>query len=439
MSRLGNLGGRLYRGEVSVDFVGRRKIFYMVSGLILLISLAAVLLRGLNYSVDFKGGSLFEFSANAASTASTTNRIDSLITGIDSGANPTTTVTRPPGQLPKWQVQTVQVSFSTGNKIENALAKQFGIARKQVTRTFVSSTWGTQISQKALEGLIAFLIAIVIYLSIAFEWKMAASALVALAHDIVITIGVYALTGFQVSPATVIGLLTILGYSLYDTVVVFDKVRENTAGLVGTRKSTYTTAANLALNQTLVRSINTSLIALLPVAAILAVSVTLLGNGELKDLSLVLFVGMLSGTYSSICIATPVLVDLKEREPQYKQLARQVALREAGGRARLRKAKAAAGSANGAGAGGAGPGGTAVLTDGDEVSDDQLGQLGDEAEDQVSPGESGAGGADERVPVARGTSGGGARSGAARPTGPRQQPRRTSAAKRRPAGKKKRR
>jgi hypothetical protein len=148
---------------------------------------------------------------------------------------------------------------------------------------------------------------------------------------------------------------------------------------------------------------------------------------------------MLSGTYSSICIATPVLVDLKEREPQYKQLARQVALREAGGRARLRKAKAAAGSgANGAGAGGTGSGGTAVLTDGDEVSDDQLGQLGDEADDQVSPGESGAGGADERVPVARGTSGG-ARSGAARPTGPRQQPRRTSAAKRRPAGKKKRR
>ena len=221
------------------------------------------------------------------------------------------------------------------------------------------STWGSQISQKALEGLIAFLIAIVIYLSIAFEWKMAAAALVALAHDIVITIGVYALTGFQVSPATVIGLLTILGYSLYDTVVVFDKVRENTAGLVGTRKSTYTSAANLALNQTLVRSINTSLIALLPVAAILVISVTLLGNGELKDLSLVLFVGMLSGTYSSICIATPVLVDLKEREPQFKQLTRQVALREAGGRAKLRKARAAAGSG---GANGTGAGGTAVLT-----------------------------------------------------------------------------
>jgi preprotein translocase subunit SecF len=441
MSRLGNLGGRLYRGEVSVDFVGRRKMFYLISGLILLISVVALLVRGLDYSVDFKGGSLFEFSApTATSTAATTDRIDTLVTGVFPGANPTTTVTRPPGKAPVWQVQTLQASFTTGNKVQNALTKAFHLGPKAVTRTFVSSTWGSQISQKALEGLIAFLIAIVIYLSIAFEWKMAASALVALAHDIVITIGVYALTGFQVSPATVIGLLTILGYSLYDTVVVFDKVRENTAGLVGTRKSTYTSAANLALNQTLVRSINTSLIALLPVAAILAVSVTLLGNGELKDLSLVLFVGMLSGTYSSICIATPVLVDLKEREPQFKQLARQVALREAGGRAKLRKARAAAGSG---GANGTGAGGTAVLTDRDETADgpaadDQLGD--DQPADGQTESAPGAGDSDEPVPAARTAAGGPARSssGAVRP-GPRQQPRRTSAAKRRPAGKKKRR
>ena len=435
MSWLGNLGGRLYRGEVSVDFVGHRKYFYMVSGLILAISVGAVLIFGLNYSVDFKGGSLFEFSASG--TAATTTRIDQVVNNVFPGANPTTTETRPPGKPPLWQIQTVQTSFKTGNAVQNALTKNFHLGTNAVTRTFVSSTWGSQISQKALEGLIAFLIAIVIYLSIAFEWKMAAAALVALAHDIVITIGVYALTRFQVSPASVIGLLTILGYSLYDTVVVFDKVRENTAGLTGTRKSTYTTAANLALNQTLVRSINTSLIALLPVAAILAVSVTLLGNGELKDLSLVLFVGMLSGTYSSICIATPVLVDLKEREPQYKQLARQVALREAGGRARLRKARAAAGSggANGTGAGGS----TAVLTD--QETD------GDLAEDQPGDGQSAdvagsaTSGTDEPVPAARttGGSGGAARSsGGARP-GPRQQPRRTSAAKRRPAGKKKRR
>ena len=186
---------------------------------------------------------------------------------------------------------------------------------------------------------------IVIYLSIAFEWRMAVAAFVALMHDIVITVGVYALIGFQVSPTSVIGLLTILGYSLYDTVVVFDKVRENTAGLLTSHRSTYSQAANLALNQTLVRSINTSLTALLPVASILFVGAGLLGAGTLKDLSLVLFVGMLSGTYSSICIATPVLADLKEREPQYKELAKRVRLRESGGRA-AKRAAAAAGTAS---------------------------------------------------------------------------------------------
>src|SRR5262249_32217397 len=159
-----------------------------------------------------------------------------------------------------------QLSTGQSFKILSALEKKFHFTPSQVSVTSVGSSWGSQVSQKAIEALIAFLIVIVIYLSIAFEWRMAASAFLALAHDIVITIGVCALTGFQVSPATIIGLLTILGYSLYDTVVVFDKVRENTAPILGTRKSNYSQAANLALNQTLVRSINTSLTALLPVA-----------------------------------------------------------------------------------------------------------------------------------------------------------------------------
>jgi preprotein translocase subunit SecF len=312
----------------------------------------------------------------------------------------------------------------------------------------VGPTWGSQISQKALEGLIAFLIAIVIYLSIAFEWKMASAALVALAHDIVITIGVYALTGFQVSPATVIGLLTILGYSLYDTVVVFDKVRENTAGLTATRKSTYSDAANLALNQTLVRSINTSLIALLPVTAILVTSVRLLGNSELKDLSLVLFVGMLSGTYSSICIATPVLTQLKEREPQFKKLAAQVALRAAGGRSAVRKT--ARSTASSGGASRATRPGTAVLeSDEDESGLDPADDLtgGPDGPETSGPAADGlaagplADGADTQ-PVTAGRPSGPGRgtSGTAPRPAPRQQPRRGgSAAKRRPAGKKKRR
>jgi preprotein translocase subunit SecF len=451
MSRLGNIGGRLYRGEVSVDFVGHRKMFYLISGLILVISIAAVGFLGLDRSVDFKGGSVFNFPAPASVSSS---RVEAVVTAVDPAADPTATVTKPPNKAPSWQVQTTHVTgFAQGNKVQDALAKAFGLQPSQVSRTFVGPTWGSQIEGKALEGLIAFLIVIVIYLSIAFEWRMAIAALVALAHDIVITIGVYALTGFQVSPATVIGLLTILGYSLYDTVVVFDKVRENTAGLTGTRKSTYSSAANLALNQTLVRSINTSLIALLPVASILIISVGLLGNGELKDLSLVLFVGMLSGTYSSICIATTVLTDLKEREPQYKQLAKQVALRAAGGRAAQRKATKATARASGSGtASGSGAGGTAVLDATDDaratgVADTDVADIdvantdvadATQADDQVDTGRPGSLGTEEPVAAGRTAAAGSARGQAPRP-GPRQQPRRTNAAKRRPAGKKKRR
>jgi preprotein translocase subunit SecF len=297
-----------------------------------------------------------------------------------------------------------------------------------------------------------FLVLIVIYLSIAFEWKMAVSAFVALLHDILITTGVYALAGFEVSPATVIGLLTILGYSLYDTVVVFDKVRENTAGLLATGRNTYSRAANLALNQTLVRSINTSLIALLPVTAILVVAIVFLGVGELQDLALVLFVGMLSGTYSSICIATPVLADLKERETQYKQLAKRVTLRESGGRAAQRaRAKAeraeragvaGRGADNGPDATGLGPPDDAA----DSGPDDVIGERGLDAAEEPdadydeADSETAEAGPDERVPAGRATSGGTVPRGTSgsRP-GPRQQPRRSSAAKRRPAGKKKRR
>ena len=431
MPSLGSIGGRLYRGEVSVDFVGRRKIFYMVSGLILLISIVALLVRGLDYSVDFKGGSIFQFSAPTA----TATQLESIVTKVDPTADPSATQARSNGKA-LWSVQTSTVTFAEGSKVQNALASQLHLRDSAVSRTFVGPTWGSQISQKALEGLIAFLIVIVIYLSIAFEWKMAASALVALAHDILITIGVYALTGFQVSPATVIGLLTILGYSLYDTVVVFDKVRENTAGLTGTRKSTYSDAANLALNQTLVRSINTSVIALLPVAAILFIGGGLLGAGELNDLALVLFVGMLSGTYSSIFIATPVLADLKERDPQYKALARRVAQRTSGTRAARRAgaktSRAAVAGAGAAAAAGTVAGGSAAVLDADDEDADLQDTDGPDQDADAGDGTPGA----DRVTAGR---------TAPRPApggrpGPRQQPRRnTSAAKRRPGGKKKRR
>ncbi|MDR2986110.1 MAG: protein translocase subunit SecF [Nocardiopsaceae bacterium] len=405
MSRLGDIGGRLYRGEVSFDFVGRQKLWYRISGVILVVSIAALLIFRLQYSVDFKGGSVFSFKAPAASST----QISNTITNAGGGTN--LTVQKVGGN--SWKVQTEVLKQKDQFEVQNAIADKFlGGHAGQVSLQSVGPSWGSQISLKALEALIAFLIVIVLYLSLAFEWRMATAALIALLHDIVITVGVYALLRFQVSPATVIGLLTILGYSLYDTVVVFDKVRENTAGLLATRRVTYSESANLALNQTLVRSINTSVIALLPVAAILAVSIFLLGNGELKDLSLVLFVGMLTGTYSSIFIATPVLADLKEREPEFRQLRKQIAQRASSTK---RQAKVAVASA------------PVVSSVSDEAPDDTASAEvpDDQAESDATP-----------VAAARPTGG----SGAPRPSsGPRQQPRRSSAAQRRPSGKKKRR
>jgi len=331
----GGIAGRLYRGDVSVNFVGRQRLWYMISGIILLVSVLALLLRGLNFSQEFTGGSSFTFPAASSVNQGDISRVVTTAGGGDS------TVQYISG-VHQWQVQTATLNSTASQKVASALTQAFHIPANGMSTSLVGPTWGGQITSKAVEALIIFLVVIVLYLSVAFEWRMAIAAFIALMHDILITIGVYSLTGFSVSPTSVIGLLTILGYSLYDTVVVFDKVRENTAGLLTTQRSTYSDAANLALNQTLVRSINTSLTALIPVATILFVGAGLLGAGTLKDLSLVLFVGMLSGTYSSIFIATPVLADLKEREPQYRDLAAKVGRRAAGGRAAQRAASSAA-------------------------------------------------------------------------------------------------
>jgi preprotein translocase subunit SecF len=419
MSRFGQLPGRLYRGEVSYDFVGRARRWYTISAAILLISIVALFVRGLDFSVDFKGGAVFQFPAGSASQT----QVQEAVTHAGVSGAVVQSLNGLHGK--QWQVQTKSLTSDQTNQVENSLESQLGVTGSQISTTFVGPSWGSSITGKAVQALIAFLIVIVVYLSIAFEWKMAVAAFVALLHDLVIATGVYALTGFQVSPATVIGLLTILGYSLYDTVVVFDKVRENTAGLLGGARSTYSQAANLALNQTLVRSINTSLIALLPVAAILFVGGGLLGAGELKDLALVLFVGMASGTYSSIFIATPVLAGLKEREPQYKALAKRVSVRASGGRAAKRAATKAPT-----------PGRAASVAARALPVDDQA--VDDAADDEQYDDDT-VPSADEltttasRVTAARSTP------GTARP-GPRQQPRRGgSPTRHRPTGKRKRR
>jgi preprotein translocase subunit SecF len=429
MSRLGQVGGRLYRGEISFDFVGKRKLWYSISGVILLLSLILVLVKGLDFSVEFKGGAIFTVNKASASISQTEVLKAASDGGIDGAIVQSTHGT----SGTNWTIQTPTVNEEQSTTLQNTLVKELGVPQSSISVDSVGASWGGQISDKALQALIAFLIVIVIYLTIAFEWKMAASAFVALLHTLVITVGVYALTGFQVSPATVIGFLTILGYALYDTVVVFDKVRENTAGLLGSNRQSYSEAANLALNQTLVRSINTTLIALLPVGSILFAAGIYLSVGELKDLSLVLFVGILAGAYASICIATPVLTQLKEREPQYQALAKRVALRGASPKAERRtEARAGTGSRRTTASA------QAQVID-EDMRDPQDEDLADDLTDDLTDDTQST-----PVVVSRPPSSGtgtGAVSATARP-GPRQQPRRdgrASATRGRPAGKKKRR
>jgi preprotein translocase subunit SecF len=338
---------RLYRGEVSYDFLSRRRIWYALSGLVVLISLVSMLVRGFNLSIDFKGGDSFQFPTNGRPAVATANRALSQA-GV---SNSTVEVL---GEHQVFIQTPALTGGATGNggqtgALEQALIRDFGLrSSDQLSPQSVGPSWGGQITSKAIEGLVIFLIAVVVYIGFRFESKMATAAIVALIHDMLITAGIYSLVGFQVSPATVIALLTILGFSLYDTVVVFDKVRENTRDLGPASRVTYSQAANLAVNQTIMRSINTSLIALLPVGSLLFVGAGLLGAGTLKDLALAQFVGLASGAYSSIFIATPLLAQLKEREPEMRRLAARVA--------RSDKANRADGSASLAtGAAGTGP------------------------------------------------------------------------------------
>lgn len=322
MSRISGLGHRLYTGEVSYDFIGRRRTWYAISAVILLVAIGALVFRGLNFGIEFRGGADFSLPnatcsvEQARSTAETATGAQVIVTETASG-----TV----------RIQTEELTAAQSSEVAGTLADACGIAKDDVKVQVVGPTWGSEISKKALQGLVIFLLLVTVFLSIYFEWRMALAALVALAHDLVITVGIYALTGLEVTPATVIGLLTILGYSLYDTVVVFDKVKENTRGVTGQSMLTYGESANLAINQTLLRSINTSVVALLPVLAIIIVGAGLLGAGTLLDLAVVLAIGMAAGTYSSIFIATPFLVTLKERQPEIKALrARVLARRKAG-------------------------------------------------------------------------------------------------------------
>jgi len=319
MSRLGSLGNRLYRGEVSYNIVGRRKRWLTIFGAVLLISILGLLVRGLQFSVDFKGGSVI----TVPSATMSTDQASSIASG-DGVPAPTVQVKDIVGGGRQVTVTTTTITTATQQKLTSDLAKAAGIPESKITVEQVGASWGHDVSKQAIEALIVFLVLLAVYLAIFFEWKMAIAALTSLINVIVITVGVYAWSGLEVSPSTVVGFLTILGYAMYDAVVVFDKVKENKKQLVDSGKMGYGPAANLAVNQTLVRSVNTSLIALIPVAALLFGG-SLKQAAVLQDLALALLVGIGAGTVSSILVATPTLVWLKELEPavraQEKRLA----------------------------------------------------------------------------------------------------------------------
>lgn len=321
MSKLSGLGGRLYSGETSIDVIGQKKRWYAFSGLLILLSIGALTLQGLHLGIEFKGGASYTVTKAGAN-------LDPAFEAVDAAGIPGEPIIQSVGN-DQIRIQTGSLSGAESIALQDQLAEKYQVAVDSIDTQIVGPSWGKEITRKALYGLIGFIVVVLLYLAMAFEPKMAIAAIIAVLHDVFITVGIYALVGFDVTPATVIGFLTILGYSLYDTVVVFDKVRENTRSITATGKSTYSDAANLAVNQTLVRSMNTSLIALLPVGSILFVGAGLLGAGTLKDLSLALFIGLAAGTYSSIFIAPPILATLREREPAMQALAKRVAARSA--------------------------------------------------------------------------------------------------------------
>ncbi|WP_328539811.1 protein translocase subunit SecF [Streptomyces sp. NBC_00344] len=322
MSRLGSMGARLYRGEVGYDFVGKRKIWYAISILITITAIVGLSVRGLNLGIEFQGGAVFTTSKGTNISVAEAQTSAEKVSG-----HPATV--QKLGSDGALRIQVSGISTSTADKLHDQIAKDLNVSPNKIAADVVGPSWGESIANKAWQGLAIFMVLVVIYLAIAFEWRMAIAALVALIHDLTITVGVYALVGFEVTQGTVIGLLTILGYSLYDTVVVFDGLKEASKDLTKQTRFTYSEIANRSLNGTLVRSINTTIVALLPVAGLLFIGGGFLGAGMLNDISLALFVGLAAGAYSSIFIATPLVADLKEREPAMKALKKRVLAKRA--------------------------------------------------------------------------------------------------------------
>jgi preprotein translocase subunit SecF len=339
-ARRGSAFGRVYRGQTTFDFVGRRRVWFTISILIIVAGIVALGVRGLNLGIDFKGGSSWQVEAPGVTVAQATTAVENA--GL----------TQPVVQVLGGRTISVQADLNgetkaeqlaTSAKVVDALATLAHVHPNEVSASTVGPTWGGEVTSRALWALGIFFVAVVLYISFRFEPKMALAAFIAMVHDLLITIGIYAIFGFQVTPDTVVAVLTILGYSLYDTVVVFDRVRDNARSFGASGRMTYTEMVNLSMNQTLARSINTSLVAILPVLAVLVVGAEILGATTLLNYGLALFVGLLSGAYSSIFIASPVLAMLKEREQRWRAVRQRLDAR--GGRGEVLTPAAAALSA----------------------------------------------------------------------------------------------
>ena len=338
---------RLFRGETSFDFVGRWRRWFSISGIIIAIGLVSLATRGLNFSIDFKGGTVWEVPSTA-SVSDARSVVGSAVPGFGQATIVILTNTQTRQRTVKVEAPANLTADSAKvSAVTNALAKMAGVSPNDVQLNDVGPSWGSDITDKAIRAVIIFLIVVTGYIWLRFEGKMALAALVALVHDILLTLGIYSLSGFQVSPDTVIAFLTVLGYSLYDTIVVFDKVQENTRGLASTNRLTYSDTVNLSMNQVLARSINTSLVAILPILSILVIGAWVLGATALQDFGLALFVGLTTGAYSSIFIASPLLALLKEREPRYAEIRRRLAATPTAQSRRITPAAAATGDLSG--------------------------------------------------------------------------------------------
>ncbi|SCL24922.1 protein translocase subunit secF [Micromonospora rhizosphaerae] len=310
------LASRLYRGEADLNIVGRRKLWFAVAGALVLIAVLSFAVRGFSLGIEFAGGNSFQVPASVGTLDQAEAKVDAALKSKGGGAEVVTAQKVGSTSGEYYELRTSQLSPEQANAVKTEMASEFGINTDQISGSQVSEAWGSQVTSRALLGLVIFIAVVAIYLILRFEWRMAVSAISSLFMNLLLTAGIYSLVGFEVTPSTIIGFLTILGFALYDVVVVFDKVQENTRGITANNNQTYGEAANLALNQSLMRSLNTSVVALLPVGGLLFIGAGLLGAGTLKDLGLVLFVGMAVAFLTSILLATPLLVLLKNQEPR---------------------------------------------------------------------------------------------------------------------------